>query len=298
MNLTYLEGFWGDHVNRMKNLLVFKDTERIVKENSKIKEAVRHSIKNQILIPEHMQVVDLMPEINGNRNRFDSHANIVISKKRSYEAASAYKGSKVCVHNFASAANPGGGVTKGSSAQEECLCRCSTLFFNLNTKDMWQGFYSPHRNEQNPLHNDDCIYTPEVVVFKSDTEEPKVLPENDWYKVNVVTCAAPNLRAMPSNALNSGDGKKPAKVSDKELYEIHIKRLSRIMDIAVAGGNDVIILGAFGCGAFENSPEVVARASKYVVEKYSNSFKIIEFAIYCTPRDEQNYEIFKRVLGL
>ena len=37
-----------------------------------------------------------------------------------------------------------------------------------------------------------------VVVFKSDTEEPKLLPQNDWFKVNVITCAAPNLRIKPS----------------------------------------------------------------------------------------------------
>lgn len=124
------------------------------------------------------------------------------------------------------------------------------------------------------------------------------MPEKDWYQVNVVTCAAPNLRLMPSNAMNTGDGVKHIKLSGKELYELQVKRLSRIMDIAVAGGNEVVILGAFGCGAFENNPEVVARASKDVVAKYINCFETIEFAIYCSPRDEQNYRIFKRVLGV
>lgn len=76
---------------------------------------------------------------------------------------------KTAVHNFASATNPGGGVTRGSSAQEECLCRCSGLYFSLNTKPMWDGFYNPHRNTHNPIHNDDIIYTPGVVVFKKDT---------------------------------------------------------------------------------------------------------------------------------
>ena len=285
-------------MGREENVYVFKDTERLVKENAILTEAVRYSTKNQILIPEYMQVKDMMPAEWSNISELSKQANVLISKKRTYEAAALYKDKRVCVHNFASATNPGGGVTKGSSAQEECLCRCSTLFFNLNTADMWAGFYSPHRASQNPIHNDDCIYTPKVTVFKTDTSEPKLMAETDWYQVNVVTCAAPNLRLMPSNAMNNGDGIKRAKLSDSELYALHVKRLSRILDVAVAGGNEVVILGAFGCGAFENKPEVVAKASKDVIDKYRNSFEVIEFAIYCSPRDEQNFSIFKSVLNL
>ena len=257
--------------------------------------AVKKSTSNQLLIPEYMQVDEIMQtEV---KLRSHDEGIVLVSKKRTYEAASAYRGMKVCVHNFASATNPGGGVTKGSSAQEECLCRCSTLYFNLNTSDMWGGFYSPHRAMQDPIHNDDCIYTPDVVVFKSDTAEPKLLREEEWYKVNVVTCAAPNLRLMPSNAMNTGDGVKRAKISDKDLYDLHVKRLTRIMDIAVAGGNEVVILGAFGCGAFENNPEVVAKASKTVADKYKNQFKAIEFAVYCSPKDERNFTIFNSIIN-
>ena len=96
--------------------------------------------------------------------------------------------------------------------------------------------------------------------------------------------------------MNSGDGTCSASVSDEELYELHVKRLKRIMDVAVAGGNEVIILGAFGCGAFENNPEVVAKASKEVAINYKNCFDVIEFAVYCSPRDEMNYNIFDRYI--
>ncbi|MCR4584452.1 MAG: TIGR02452 family protein [Lachnospiraceae bacterium] len=89
----------------------------------------------------------------------------------------------VAVHNFASASNPGGGVANGASAQEECLCRCSGLYFNLNTPVMWDGFYQPHRDAHDPIHNDDIIYTPNVTVFKSDTAMPKLMAEPDWYDV-------------------------------------------------------------------------------------------------------------------
>lgn len=57
-----------------------------------------------------------------------------------------------------------------------------------------------------------------------------------------------------------------------------------------------LILGAFGYGALYNKPEVVAKAMKQVVEEYKYDFKVIEFAVYCSKRDIQNYEIFKNVL--
>ena len=58
----------------------------------------------------------------------------------------------------------------------------------------------------------------------------------------------------------------------------------------------MVILGAFGCGAFDNNPEIVARAAKNVIPRYINAFETIEFAVYCTPRDERNYKTFERVL--
>ena len=230
-----------------------------------------------------------------NLDIYDEAAKIIVSKKRTFEAAKAYRNNKVAVHNFASASNPGGGVIHGSTAQEECLCRCSYLYFCLNTPDMWDGFYTPHRQAGNPLHNDDIIYTPDVTVFKSDTDNPVLLPENEWYKVNVITCAAPNLRAKPSNKYNTGDGSKTAKLSDNEMLEIHEKRLRRILDVAVYGGNDTVILGAFGCGAFMNKANIVAYAAKNVIRDYRHAFKNIEFAVYCSPQDDSNYKTFRLI---
>lgn len=277
-------------MGREENVFIFQDTEKKCKSVDRLSAAIKHSTGVQKLILENEAYSTTDVE------RYEGEAKLIVSKKRSYEAASAYKDSKICVHNFASATNPGGGVVRGSSAQEECLCRCSTLYFSLNTKEMWDGFYLPHRAEHNPLHNDDCIYTPDVVVFKKDTANPSLMSEEEWYSVNVITCAAPNLREKPSNMMNSGDGHKAAKISDKDLLALHEKRLAKILDIALSEGNEVVILGAFGCGAFENKPEVVAKAAKNVISKYMHAFKIIEFAVYCSPRDDSNFKVFERIL--
>ena len=73
--------------------------------------------------------------------------------------------------------------------------------------------------------------------------------------------------------------------------------MRRILSIVAAEGNDVVILGAYGCGAFKNPPEIVAEAMKQVTEEFQYCFKTIEFAVYCSPRDERNYQTFHKVLG-
>ncbi len=274
-------------INRYERLQVFEDTEQAVKTIEKLKLAVENSTVNQKLILESQS-------IDGEKTEYEKDATIVVSQKRSFEAAEVYKDKKVCVLNFASASNPGGGVTKGSSAQEECLCRTSTLYFSLNTKEMWDGFYGPHRAMKNPIHNDDIIYTPDVVVFKTDEDRPVRRKDEEWFNVDVISCAAPNLRNMPSNSYNSGDGDIPVKPTDEELYQIQFRRFKRILEVAFVMKEEVLILGAFGCGAFENNPKVVARAAKDAIEQYRINFEVIEFAVFCTPEKCENYEVFRK----
>jgi uncharacterized protein (TIGR02452 family) len=185
--------------------------------------------------------------------------------------------------------NPGGGVKHGASAQEECLCRCSTLYYSLNSRQSWDKFYTPHRQGNlSGLHNDDIIYTPSVKVFKSDIDFPEILSEDKWYNVNVITCAAPDLNSCHEDGQN---------VSSAELTAIHQRRFRRILDTALINGNEAVILGAFGCGAFGNPPQAAASAAKSVIADYLHAFCFIEFAVYCTPKHIENYEIFKKVLG-
>ena len=96
--------------------------------------------------------------------------------------------------------------TKGSRAQEEAICRCSTLYPVLNTKENWSRFYKFHRDRHDAKYTDTCIYTHDILIIKSDTDIPRRLPEDNWCKVDVITCAAPNLRERPGNAMNPSPG--------------------------------------------------------------------------------------------
>lgn len=276
---------------RTKNAEIFRDTEHKYKSDSELIAVIQESTKKQTFISEKATVnISVEPKAK--------KARIVVSSKRSLEAAEEYakQGKKVCVLNFASATNPGGGVVNGSSAQEECICRCTTLYPCLNNSDLWTSFYTPHRNAANPIYNNDCIYTPNVCVFKSDVNFPELLPRDEWWKVNILTCAAPNLRESPSNTMNPHAGDKPAKVTPAELESLLTSRIKRIFEIAAANENEVLILGAFGCGAFRNPPEIVAKVFNKVMSGYLNYFDTIEYAIYHTEREIANYEAFRKVI--
>ena len=280
-------------MSREDNVKVFEHTEKMCKTNGILRSSVESSKKKQKII---LESENFYADID---HPYKERAEVFVSDKRSFEAALVYaeKGLKVCVHNFASATNPGGGVAKGSNAQEEGLCRISTLYPCLADKKLWNAFYMPHRQMRNPLNNGDCIYTPDVVIFKSDDGKYNLLPQENWNQVNVITLAAPNLRTLPSNDYNPHNGDKVIAIDNDELLAIHEKRMRRFMEIAKAEGNEVVILGAFGCGAFMNNPNVVVKAMKNISEEYKYDFKVIEFAVYCRPDHRENYEIFKKIIG-
>ena len=111
-----------------------------------------------------------------------------------------------------------------------------------------------------------------------------------------ITCAAPNLRERPGNAMNPSPGNQ-VHLSDKELMALHEKRGRHLLAAAAEQKAEIMILGAFGCGAFQNDPKVVAEAYKKILAEFDGVFREVHFAVYCSPRDTANYDVFKKVLG-
>ncbi len=224
---------------------------------------------------------------------------VSVSGDRSYQAAVRLHNddpsAKIAVMNFANAFHAGGGVTKGSSAQEECLCRTSTLYPLLYRKTLRESFYQHHHKLNTAKASDSLIYTEGVVVCKTDEDLPKRLPKEEWVTVDVITIAAPDLRVnsnIHAKLVNGGTF-----MNDAELFGYHVKRAIHMLTCAAAKGTDILVLGAFGCGAFQNDPKVVARSYKVALQEFPKVFKQIEFAVYCSPGKNENYEVFKQVLG-
>jgi len=99
-------------MGRHENAMIFRDTETMCRTHPRLRESISFSRANQKLIQEG----DAVPTPSGDGGAM---GQLVVSPKRTFEAASAYaRTMKTCVLNFASASNPGGGVFNGSSAQE------------------------------------------------------------------------------------------------------------------------------------------------------------------------------------
>ena len=220
---------------------------------------------------------------------------VSVTKEKTFEAAMRlhrqYPDKKIAVLNFASATRPGGGVKTGSSAQEESLCRCSTLYPTIDRRWLWEKYYDVNRAAADVLHTDACIYSPGVIICKTDEQIPRRMQPSDWVTVDVISCAAPNLREEPANFQNPETGA-PVRMDPMRLYELHKKRAEHILAIAAANEADVLVLGAFGCGAFANDPVYVARACRAALAQYRARFDEIVFAVYCGAYETENYRAF------
>lgn len=245
----------------MINHDVMTDTKKQYESVAELKEAVKSSIEQQYMVAQEENIDQ--PQVEKSETRY------VCSGKRSFEAAKAYKGKKTAVLNFANNHSIGGSpFTAG--AQEESLCRCSTLYPCLEA--MRVPFYLKHacqfkRGEIGYMGNDDLIYTPGVVVFKTDELTvpiyPRMMEKSEWYKVDVITCAAPDLRKLRS------------KPSDYE--EVIFSRVKKILDVAAKEKVEVLILGEWGCGAFKNDSIIVSKAFYSLLKNYN--FETVEFAL-------------------
>ena len=206
-----------------------------------------------------------------------------VTNEDSFRAASRFK--EPTVLNFASAKYPGGGFLNGASAQEESLCRCSTLFASLSSKEAAEMY---EFNRENPInaYSDYMLFSPYVVVFR-DAE--KGLLEKPFV-VSVVSVPAPNRSAGAKFE------------SDESIKEVLLRRIRRLIICAIRHGHRNLVLGAWGCGVFRNDPHQVAPCFRQVLidEKWGYCFDEVCFAVYGkqgNPNLAAFEEVFSDMIG-
>ena len=269
---------------------VFEDTQKWIESDPDLSASIPIAKKNTTVFYE-----DDYPPFDASDTK---DTVITVTGDRSYQAAMRLHKenpeAKIAVMNFANAFHAGGGVVNGAGAQEECLCRTSTLYPLIYRRTLRDTFYRFHHEKNTPKASDSLIYTEGVIICKTDTDLPERMPKEDWVTVDVITIAAPDLRNKPNihfDLVNGG-----VNMNHAELFGYHVKRAIHMLTCAAAKGADILVLGAFGCGAFRNDPEVVARAYKTALLEFPKVFDKIEFAVYCPPGDGRNYDIFSSMI--
>jgi uncharacterized protein (TIGR02452 family) len=157
--------------------------------------------------------------------------------------------------NLANGVKPGGGFLDGARAQEETLCRSSGLFPTLDG----QAMYEHHRRRDDYESSDWVIVSPNVPVFRDDSG---ALLQQPWL-ATFLTAAAPVAY----------------RVGQPRSGELMRSRIHRVLSVAHAYGCTDLVLGAWGCGAFGNDPDLTARDFRSALEAFAGAFVHVVFAI-------------------
>ncbi|MCD8083225.1 MAG: TIGR02452 family protein [Clostridiales bacterium] len=231
-------------------------------------EETHSSVKRTVYFPE-MEVVPTMG------NHFPE-TEIIVQQETTVDAIfrEVKESPYVCALNFASYKDPGGRFLDGSTAQEESLCHEGNLYNILSSDRLREIFYSRHKFMLNRgLYHSDMLYSPDILFIR----------DQEVVKSNIITGAAPNRKTA----------QKYQAVSDEEVREAMFHRIDSILYNAAIMEDEIIILGAFGCGVFGNDLQEVSSVFRDLLHgMYNGNFRKAVFAV----PDQKSFDIMSRVL--
>lgn len=208
-------------------------------------------------------------------------ASVEVTGETTLEAAARLAEFHPLCLNFASAKNPGGGFLSGSSAQEESLARSSGLYASLLPMT---EMYEYNRSLGTSLYSDYMVYSPNVSVFRRDDGALLETP----YLASFVTSPAVNAGAVTQN--------EPQNVPF--ISQTMATRLCKVLTVAQAHGHTTLILGAWGCGVFGNSPAAVAQLFADALgpnSLFAGSFERVVYAVYDPSAGQDTLAAFRNI---
>jgi len=144
----------------------------------------------------------------------------------------------------------------GAGAQEE------SLFRRTNYHEFLDG---EEKDYLYPLPEVGGVYSSNVLVFRSNEEKGYRFIRPIFLSFIAATAIKnPNVihgHYSPEHAL------------------LMKKKIGAILSIALHHGHDSIVLGAFGCGSYQNPPQAVAEAIREVLSYFAGQFHTVTFAI-------------------
>jgi uncharacterized protein (TIGR02452 family) len=78
-----------------------------------------------------------------------------------------------------------------------------------------------------------------------------------------------------------------------------LERIDKLLSVFVLQKVENLVLGAWGCGVFQNRPEDVAEYFAHYLTnggKYANCFCNIVFAVYDRSKNKENISVFEKIM--
>jgi hypothetical protein len=199
-------------------------------------------------------------------------------------------GACFAVLNMANAFVPGGGYVEGAVAQEENIFRRTNCHFCISSEE-----YDPVTDQYRPEWT--SLISGENGRVYLDTSSPRIclrgpedrtrsdlgypwLSEDQIFPFYELRSAANDLR-----------GGLPFSPEDMR------SRISAQLDTLTEQGVRHVVLGAFGCGAFQNPAESVAEIYWEQISRRRADFAVIAFAIYNAGYGPDNFKPFSSVFS-
>ena len=191
-------------------------------------------------------------------------------------------GTCFAVLNMANAYVPGGAYVEGAVAQEENLYRRTDCHFRIG-EDEYDSVLDRYRSKMTRLLSaqDGRVYLdvhhPRVCIRGAEDRSRadlgySWLPEEEVFPFFELRAAAQDLR----------DG------SDFDPHETR-RSVSAQLHTLREHGIRHVVLGAFGCGAFRNPADHVARVYREEIAKRTRDFSVIAFAVFSAGYGPNNY---------
>ncbi len=190
--------------------------------------------------------------------------------------------------NMSNAYVPGGGYIEGMSAQEENMFRRTDCHFHIGSDeyDHIKDCYKPEMTEllsakYGRVYLDS--FHPRIYLRGGESGHRKDLgyewlSEDEVFPFYELRASAQDLRE--GTPFDIGEAR---------------RRITAQLDTLSDASVRYAVLGAIGCGAFLNPPEVIARLYKEEILKRIDDFDLIAFAVFSAGYGSDNYAIFSKV---
>lgn len=288
---------------RADNIKMLQDTLQILEKGSytvngknvRLKLSKEEMEAVHVLLPENVRDIENRTDfekgfVPGNCGHGCDNADSLTVARNQYENYffTFEKDSKpVLVLNMANPVHPGGGVRRGARAQEEDLCRKSSLLLSLESRKASE-YYKYNKSLHTGMGSDAIMFTPKAEIIRDGNGS---LLE-DTVVVAVLTCAAPMVSR----------GKEG--MGEAEYQDMFYQRIVGMLKCAAYFGYKHLVLGAWGCGAFGNDARVVSdlfykalKEMDYNGHRENDFFRRIDFAVLDRTVEQYNFKEFYRNFG-